>query len=330
MQSIQDIIIEWAVLHTADSAMDSPVLAAEPLELDDELRAYFEDHIRTCLRSTSAQMGKFNSNTGAVTAACNRMIEEGPDCFMDVSQALAWWLHRHIGRMNGVTADVAICVFQDIDMESRYVAILKLDPMRMYLRNDEDTKTFNQILVMPDAAHGLKTWTIARLYDEEARYDLLHRYCKDDDFWAVDFLECEEIPTPRQMTKLVLTETSKWLDANSDLVSTEVATDLTKTIRESAQSDYMDLEELSERVIPNSDMRDDYIGRMLDKGLTEMQFTPDKDFAEKQSRKTTYVLDDGVSVGGPSDVIDDIVQILPKSDDGKTRLVIESKKFYQK
>jgi hypothetical protein len=132
------------------------------------------------------------------------------------------------------------------------------------------------------------------------------------------------------MTRLVLSETNKWLDANADLVDPGVAADLTRAVRETAQTHMMDLEELAERVIPNSIMREEYIGRMLDKGLTETRFQPDSDWAERQARKTTYVLDHGITITGPSDVIDEVVQLLPKTDDGKTRIVIETKRFREK
>lgn len=330
MQSIREIALEWAILHTADSELESPRLAAGAVELNDDLRAYFEDHVRVCLRSAQAQMGKFESPEGTVAAACERMISEGPDCCLDVSQAIGWWLHKQIGRQTAVTADAAICTFIDTETRKRYAAILKLDPLRMYLRSSEDPSGFEQILVLPDAAHGLATWAIVRTYDEETRYDVLYRAAKEDDYWAPDFLECQEIATPRQMTRLILSETGKWIDANTGTVSPEVASDLIRAVRETAQTHLLDLEELAERVIPNSVMRDDYIGRMLDKGLTQTRFEPDREWAERQSRKTTYVLDDGVTISGPSDAIDHVVQVLPKTDDGKTRLVIETKRFYQK
>lgn len=331
MQSIQNIELEWAILHTADSATDSPRLSDEPVRLDEDLRKYFEDHIKSCLRSSQTRMGKFMASEGSVTSSCDRMIAEGPSCFKDVSHAIAWWLQKQVGRENALTADLAICPFVDLDTDDRYVALLKLDPMRVYLRrHEEDELSFEQILVLPDAAHGLITWAIVRPWQEESRYDLLYRASAEDGYWTSDFLECEEIATPRQLTKLVLTETSKWLDANAEDMSPEVAADLSRTVRETAQTHVMDLEELAEKVIPNSMMRDDYIGRLLDKGLTEMRFEPDRDYAERQSRKTTYVLDDGVTISGPYDVIDDMVTVLPKSDDGKTHIAIESKKFFQK
>jgi hypothetical protein len=331
MQSIQNIVIEWAILHTADSSYDAPSLATEPISMDDDdLRKYFEDHIKSCVKSTQLRMGKLPNPEGLVCSSCARMITEGHDCFLDVSQAIAWWLQKQVTRESGVTVDLAVVPFRDIDTDNRYIALLKLDPMRVFLRKESETGAFEQMLVLPNASHGLTTWAILRTYDEEARYDLLYRASGEDDFWTPDFLECEELATPRQMTKLVLSETAKWLDANAEVISPELAKELAEAVRDSAQSDMMDLEELSERVIPNSLMRDNFVGKMLDKGLTEMRFEPDSEWAERQSRKTTYVLDDGVTVAGPSDVIDGVVQILPKSDDGKTRLVIESKKFYQK
>ena len=330
MQSIQNVALEWAILHTADSSLDAPRLADEPLVIDDDLRAYFEDHIRSCLRSSQARMGKFLASDAAVPAGCSRMIQEGPSCFLDVSHAVAWWLQNQVARADAAQADLAICPFVDADTGARYVALLKLDPIRVYLRRGDGQVTFEQILVLPDAAHGLATWAVVKIPDEDARYDLLYRASQDDSFWAPAFLECDELATPRQMTRLILSETGKWLEANSDTVNPEVAANLSRAVRETAQTHMMDLEELAERVIPNSVMRDDYIGRLLDRGLTETRFPPDRDWAERQARKTTYVLDDGVAISGPSDTIDDVVQILPKTSDGKTRIVIESKRFFQK
>lgn len=330
MQSIQNVTLEWVILHTADSAQGSPQLADDPIELDDDLRGYFEDHIKSCLKSSQVRMAKFFSSEGTLTAACDRMIAEGSDCFIEVSQAIGWWLHKHVERENGVTVDLAICPFRNTDTDDRYIAILKLDPMTVYLRRDEDHTAFERILVLPDAKHGLETWALVRPWQEESRYDLLYRAKTEDDFWTSRFLESDELATPKQMTRLVLSETSKWIDANSDSINPEIAADLTRAVKETAQTHMMDLEELAERVIPNSLMRDDYIGRLLDKGLMETRFEPDRDWAERQSRKTTYVLDDGVSISGPSDMIDSVVQLLPKTDDGKTRIVIETKKFFQK
>jgi hypothetical protein len=236
-----------------------------------------------------------------------------------------------VGGAASVTADLAVCPFCDPDSGERYVALLKLDPVRVYLRRSDDGRVaFEQILVLPDPSRGLATWALVRRWDEEARYDLLYRANKGDELWVTRFLECDEIATPRQMTRLVVSETGKWLDENAGQVAPEVAQKLVKSVKDAAQADYLDLEELAERVIPNSVLRDEYLGRMLDKGLTETRFEPDRQWAERQSLKTTYLLDDGVTIAGPSDVIDSIVQVLPKTGDGKTRIVIETRRFLQK
>lgn len=329
LTELKDIIIEWAAVHTADSSLGSPILASRGLDLDEDLRDYFETHIISRISSTQARMGKFPGLGKTVAAACERMMAEGSDCFLESSEAIAWWLHQQIGGMSAVTVDLAVCVFQD-ENSQRYIALLKLDPMRMYVRDSSDKNTFEQILVLPDATHGLKTWAIIRPYQEEVRYDLLYAEGKGDEYWHSHFLECEDVATPRQLTKLVIAETGKWLDENAETISPEVASELAKTVKETAKQNLMDLEELAERVIPNSVMRDDYIGRLLDKGLTETRFEPDARWAEQRSRKTTYVLDYGVTISGPSDAIDSVVQMMPKAQDGKTRLVIETKKFYEK
>ena len=46
--------------------------------------------------------------------------------------------------------------------------------------------------------------------------------------------------------------------------------------------------------------------------------------------RTTYVLDGGVRITGPDDVLRDMVEILPGADDGRTRIVIETGRFEQR
>lgn len=175
-------------------------------------------------------------------------------------------------------------------------------------------------------------------YDDEARYDLLYRNqpaSKDEDpetaaMWLDAFLEAYEVATPRQMTQLVVKETEKWLQANEEVIEDESAQQLRNAVRTLAQSDELDVEAIAAAAIKDDRMREEYIGRLLDKGLTETTFRPDREWAERAARKTTYLCDDGVQISGPSDVIDDVVQVLPKTPDRKTRLVIETRKFQQK
>ncbi len=105
---------------------------------------------------------------------------------------------------------------------------------------------------------------------------------------------------------------------------------LRSAVRTMAQGDEMDVEAIAAMTLKDEDICEEYIGRLLDKGLTETTFKPDREWAERSARKTTYICDDGVQISGPSDVIDDVVQILPKSADRKTRIVIETKKFQRK
>jgi hypothetical protein len=216
------------------------------------------------------------------------------------------------------------------------MALLKMDPVRAFVK--QGMSDFEQIQILPDPTRQLQRFAIVQPYNDESRYDLLFRNqpaSKDEDpdtstMWQDGFLEAVEVATPKQMTQLVVKETEKWIQQNEEQIEEETASELRNAVKVMAQSDEMDVEAIAAQVIQDEQQREEYIGRLLDKGLTETTFQPDREWAERSSRKTTYLCDDGVQISGPSDVIDDVVQVLPKTPDRKTRIVVETKKFQQK
>jgi uncharacterized protein with von Willebrand factor type A (vWA) domain len=206
------------------------------------------------------------------------------------------------------------------------------------VKRENVSQPFEEIQILPDPTRQLLRYAIVRPYDEEQRYDIIFRNqpaSKDENpetsaMWLDAFLEATEIATPRQMTQLVVKETEKWIQQNETVFEDQEAAQLRTTVKTLAQSDEMDIEAIAEVAIANNRMREEYIERLLDKGLTETTFKPDREWAERSARKTTYLCDAGVQISGPSDSIDDVLQLLPKTEDRKTRAVIETRKWQQK
>jgi hypothetical protein len=337
MQSIEAIELNRLVIHGVSNLAKEPDIADKEEVLSEGLRHFFEEHIRNCIKSTSSKTAKFHGS-GATVSTCAAQIIGQPESFVEQCKAMGLWFAHQMEETSQAQTFLAIALFTDLDTEDRYLAVLKLDPIKAYVRRSGGPESFEQISILPDPARQLLRFAIVRPYSDENRYDILLRNqpaSKDEDpatsaMWLEAFLEAYEVATPRRMTQLVVKETENWIAANVEQIDDEAAAKLRNAVRTMAQSEEIDIEAIAENVLPSEVAREDYIGRLLDKGLTETSFTPDRDWAERVWRKTTYVCDDGVQVSGPSDVIDDVVQVLPKTPDRKTRLVIETKKFCQK
>lgn len=337
MQSIEAIELTRLVIHGISNLADEPEIAEREEALSEGLRHFFEEHIRNCIKSSSAKTGKFNGSSTTLSTCAERMIE-APDEFVEQAKIVGLWFGHQMEKSSQVQTFLACGLFTDLDTEERYLALLKLDPVRSFVKRGAAGQPFEQIQTLPDPTRQLLRWAIVRPYNDEQRYDVLYRNqpaARDEDpetsaMWLDAFLEAAEISTPRQMTQIVLKETEKWIQQNEAVLEDDEARQLRDTVKTLVQSDEIDVEAVAQAALKEERMREEYIERLLDKGLTETTFKPDREFAERQTRKTTYICDAGVQISGPSDAIDDVVQILPKTTDRKTRVVIETRKWQQK
>lgn len=336
MTQIEAIELDRLIIHGINQLTNEPEIADKEEIVSEGLRLFFQEHIRTCVKSISAQMAKFN-NAETTSATCAANIINKQEEFVEHSKVLGLWFAHQMAKTSQVQTFLAICLFTDLDTSQKYVALLKMDPVKAFVRSS-DGKSIEQIQILPDPGRALSRYAIIRPYSDEERYDIIYRNqttSRDEDpetgkFWLESFLEAVDVPTPRSMTQLVVKETDKWLNRNEASFEDKEAQNLRNTVLTMAQSEELDLEAVAEQAIAQERMREEYISNMLDRGLTETTFQPDRNWAERTARKTTYVLDYNVQISGPSDSIDEVVQVMPKGGDRKVRLVVESSKFQQK
>lgn len=337
MQSIEAIELNRLVIHGVNNMADEPDIADKEEILSEAIRHFFEEHIRNCIKSSSAKTAKFESSETTIST-CAAHVVETPEDFVQQCKVIGLWFSHQMEKSAQMQTFLAIGLFTDVDTEDRYLALLKLDPVKALVKRGDIKEPFEQIQILPDPSRQLLRYAIVRPFDDEARYDVIFRNqpaSKEEDpdtsaMWLEGFLEAAEVATPRQMTQLVVKETEKWIQQNEELIEEESATQLRNAVKVMAQSEEMDVEAIATAAIQDEQQREEYVGRLMDKGLTETVFTPDREWAERSARKTTYLCDDGVQISGPSDAMDDVVQLLPKSEDRKTRVVIETRKFQQK
>lgn len=330
----QDIQLDRLAIHGFLGAGKDPEIAEKEEAITDGLRRFFEQHLKSCIGTPSRRAAKFN-DPDVTAATCVSAVIEQPETFAEHSKVLGMWFAHQMEVAGAPPAFLAVALLTDLDTDNRYLAMLRLDPTSAFVRHGAKFETIN---ILPDPARPLARYAIARPHSDDSRYDLLYRNTHEaidtqrgeEDVWLSGFLEAFEVSTPRQMTQLVVKETEKWIAANEGAIEEGTAADLRAAVRTMAQGEEMDIEQIAASAIKDEAQREEYVSRLLDRGLTEPQFQPDKEWAEKYSRSTTYLCDDNVKISGPSDAIDQVVQVLPKTPDRKTRIVIETRKFQQK
>ncbi len=331
MNVSQDIELERLAIHAYLGAGKDPEVAEKEETLTDTLRRFFEQHIKGCVGTPSRRAAKFNDADTTVATCVAGMIEK-PETFVEQSRVLGLWFAHQMEAASAPPTFLAVALFTDMDTEDRLVALLRLDPTTAFVRHGAAFETIN---ILPDPSRPVPKYAVARAHNDEARYDMLFRNTHEaadtqrgeDDNWLDSFLEAYEVSTPKQ---LVVKETEKWIAANEAALEEGSAADLRSAVKAMSQGEELDIEEIAASAIKDAAQREDYVARLLDRGLTQTTFQPDKEWAEKYSRTTTYLCDDNVKISGPSDAIDQVVQVLPKTTDRKTRLVIETRRFQQK
>ena len=193
-----------------------------------------------------------------------------------------------------------------------------------------------QITTFPDANKPVNRGLICRPWEYENKYDLVYRnqsVGKGEDpdmcrFFLEDFMEARDVPSPKYLTQLVLKETEKWTEKNADILAEGESEDLMNTVKAFSQKEEMDVTEVANEALEEEEMKVRYVNNLLDKGLTDTVFAPDRNYAERVAKKATYVCDYNVKLTGSKEALDEIMTFEKR--DGKTFVNLKTNKFMQK
>jgi len=334
MLNIEAIEIKRVVIHKIDYLRDKIDFAEKEESPSQNLYDYFDEHIRNVINSTSVKTSKFKTAETTI-ALCIENIIKDPNTLVEQTKIMTYWFYNNYEKSNNGLNYLAFIEFLDVEDNNKYIAILKLDPVKNYCIK-EGSNELEQIITLPDSSRVLNRALIARPYNHEAKYDLLHRnqsQGKNEDpnigkQWLDGFIEAVDVPTPKYLTQLVVKETEKWINSNETKLNPEESNSLRNTIKTLAQSEELDVTEAADMALKEEEMKINYINNLLEKGLPETSFTPDRSWAERAARKTTFVCDYNVTISGNQDAIREIMTIEKESN--MTVIHVETKKFSQK
>lgn len=333
MLSIEAVDIRKIVIHKIDYDKDTVILSEKYESLGQNLCDYFAKHIRNIISSSSVRCGKFFSGECTIASCVEKITEQGED-LLENSKIITYWFYESFKKEKNRFVYLAFAEFIDAETNIHYVAVLKLDPQTNYVFSNEGI--VEQILTFPDASKPVNRGLIARPYNYENKYDVIFRNQsagkgEDPDtsrFFLDGFMEANDVPSPKFLTQLVLKETEKWADRNEDILDEEEPENLMNTVKALAQSEEMDVTEVAKEALKEEEMKVRYINNLIDRGLTETVFAPDRSYAEKIAKKATYVCDFNVKISGSKEALSEIMSFEKK--DGKTEVVLTTGKFSQK
>lgn len=333
MLNIEAVDIRKIVIHKIDYEKDRVILSEKYESLGQNLCEYFTKHIRNIISSSTVRCGKFFSGECTVANCVEKVVEHGED-LLETSKIIAYWFFESFRKEKNRFVYLAFAEFIDAETNKHYVAVLKLDPQANYIFGADGA--VEQILTFPDTAKAVNRGLIARAYDYNNKYDVIFRnqsVGKGEDpdtcrFFLDSFMEAADVPSPKYLTQLVLKETEKWVGRNAEILSDEEPEALMNTVKALAQSEELDVTEVAQEALKEEEMKVRYINNLLDKGLTETAFEPDRAYAEKVAKKATYVCDFNVKISGTKEALSEIMSFEKK--EGKMEVVLKTDKFTQK
>ncbi|MDO5331773.1 MAG: nucleoid-associated protein [Bacillota bacterium] len=335
MLNIEAIEVVRAIVHKIDYYKETVEFAPDIAMPAEGMAKYFEEHIRNIINSATVKTGNFVSPEGTVCTCVSSMLTDRTS-FYEQSKIMSYWFYNNYEHLNQNTVFLAFVEFADLETAKPYIAVIKLDPVRSF-RFLEDKVSFEQIYTLPDTSKTVNRGAIIGLYSVDTKYDFIFRNQSQGrgeepevgKQWIEGFLEGNTVPTPKQLTQLVVKETEKWINSNQDRLEPEEPELLRDTINSLAQTDEMDVLEAANLALKEDQMKVQYVDGLISKGLQNTTFTPDKEWAEKHSKKTTYVCDYNVTISGNTEALKEILSV-DKSDPSAVNISIETKKFTKK
>ena len=97
MTQIEAIELDRLIIHGINQLTNEPEIADKEEIVSEGLRLFFQEHIRTCVKSISAQMAKFN-NAETTSATCAANIINKQEEFVEHSKVLGLWFAHQMGK----------------------------------------------------------------------------------------------------------------------------------------------------------------------------------------------------------------------------------------
>ena len=342
MRSYGDIHVELAAMQVVYPRQRRLRLTQAPLDLDDEVRRFLEDHVRAGLRDPSAIAANFVVlGDERASGTFDKMLHGTAD-FVDQSGRLARLLYEASEHDDRVS-DGTVALLRCLSTTTSFVALLKLDPsdrFRTVEDTDADGRERNRLELdkglLPGANERLQKAVFVRSVDGPG-YDMLlvDRQRPGEvisRFFIQDFLGAEATLDDTKRTEALyraLTDTKN--DISSKLTAGELSR-LDSYIAGQLAGGHVDVTDLVQNLPRVTSMSPEEIGLAFSERINNV--LPDQDFdiddltAKRLLRRKRFTGDNGLLVSLPASFFEDMVTPDPPTEpDGYWTVTIRTRRW---
>lgn len=323
MNNKNPVIINKMIIHKVDHRnYDSPQLADLESPISEEVASFLRKHISNNLIHKFMRTAVFdNSPNGdyVFQDVCDRLLDD-PDQFVSQSQSISNHLFETVAGDKRISpSDLVICTFTRGGSNSKWLAILKMDPedgfvgeretvnglVRFVLRRVPDVLPTGELqkcaFILPKDLRASLDYDLKVLDQQAARYGSRRMVAS---FFIKDFLQCKVGLNKEDKTKSFVFGSHDWVTQKEDVWAEEDVERFKRRVTTSVQDNIVNITDFAQAIISEPEDQDDYLQFMRDKeGLEELTFEPDPEERRRLTKYTWFEGDNGLLIRVETDAI---------------------------
>lgn len=184
MRNVTDIRLEQLIVHLTNPWIDNGFVLSDtalPLDENTMLADYFVNHIENGLQDSLARAAKFSPEAAETATVCGGLLDGSTD-LVTGSRILAERLYNILAHDRRISAGTfVVCIYSAQQaVRQRYLALLKLDPSRVFrynIQGNRDGQRYVELIpqdnILPTTRERLHKSAFIQPANPDQEYELL-------------------------------------------------------------------------------------------------------------------------------------------------------------
>jgi len=334
LRNIDEIIINKVYISALDKENNALLLSEAELELNEETYEYFEKHILRCIRDDEAKPGRFEGEVNIVKELSKEIFEE-EDSFIPNSKKLAQFLFKCMGNDDKEpSGDFAVCHCDS--QQGLFLALLKLNYSNSYTHfvKQGDHSVIIDIGTNKTGLPGMgqklsRAAFIKKPISQQEEYDFLIYDKQQEGYFCQAFIKISPVRDRRENTRIIQ-KTSENFARRAFKDNAQEAEGFRKKLTETLmQEDRLNVETLTENLIPSPERRAEYKAALVNEGISETDVSIDREWAEKKLKRKRLKVDKSIELYIDDEAYNDKDKFqIKRNGDGTIDIILKNVKNY--
>lgn len=334
MRSIEDIIINKVYISALDKENNTLVLSDMGLELNEETYEYFEKHILRCIKDDEAKPCMLDGESNIVRELCKEVLEDS-ESFIVNSKKLSQLIYKCMSNEEKESSgDFAVCLCDS--QQGLFIALLKMNYAKAYchfIKQEANEALIIDIGInktgLPSIGQKLSKAAFVKLSSASSEFDVLVYDKQPEGYFCQAFLKITQVRDRRENTK-ILQKTSEGFVRKAFKDNAQEAESFRKKLTETLmQEDHVDVEKLTQSLLPTEEIRNEYKAALVNQGVSESQIPIDKEWAEKKLKRKRLKVDKSIELYIDDEAYNDKDKFqIKRNGDGTIDIILKNIKNY--